>query len=72
MLNAIFCNITMQHMGNNMLKQVKDAPGNPLYWVCTSCNWAFPALQEANKHSCNGQPPPQPAFRSYTTQQSIS
>jgi len=55
-----------------MLKQVKDAPGNPPYWVCTSCNWAFLALQEANNHSCNGQPPPQPAFRSYTTQQSIS
>ena len=48
-----------------MLKQVKP-PSEPPYWVCTTCNRPFEALQEANRHACNGNPPPQPAFQSYT------
>jgi len=49
-----------------MLKQVKPASPEPPYYVCTNCNWAWQSLQQANNHSCNGQPLPQPAFRSYT------
>jgi hypothetical protein len=33
-----------------MIEQRKDNP-QP-YWICTKCNWAFAALQEANKHNC--------------------
>lgn len=36
-----------------MIEQKKDAPGNPPYWVCTNCKWAFPSLQDANQHSRN-------------------
>ena len=49
-----------------MLKQVKDAPGNPPYWVCLECNKPFEALHAANKHSCNGNPPAKPAFQSFS------
>lgn len=35
-----------------MIEQKKDSLGNPPYWVCLECNWAFQALQEANKHRC--------------------
>ena len=33
-----------------MIEQKKDAPGNPPFYVCTNCKWAFQALQEANEH----------------------
>jgi hypothetical protein len=56
----------MQHTGNNMLKQVNTCPSKKPYWVCTKCNWPFLALQEANKHFCGQDKPPEPAFRSYT------
>jgi len=48
-----------------MLEQKKDAPGNPPYWVCTNCKWAFPVLSEATRHQCGGQTPVS-AFTSYT------
>ena len=38
-------------MLKKVLKEIKDAPGNPHYWVCTKCNWPFMSLQEANRHS---------------------
>lgn len=51
-----------------MFKQVKDAPGNPLYWVCQTCNWPTKSLQDANKHSlsCGLEKPVEPAFQSFT------
>jgi hypothetical protein len=49
-----------------MLKQMKDAPGNPPYWYCTKCNTPFEALQAANRHACNGNPPAKPAFQSFS------
>ena len=49
-----------------MLEQKKDAPGNPPYWVCINCKWAFQALQEANAHKCIGQTDFRPSFKSYT------
>lgn len=49
-----------------MLKQMKDAPGNPPYYVCTNCNWAWQSLQAANRHACNGNPPAKPAFQSFS------
>lgn len=48
-----------------MLKQVKPL-SEPPYYVCTNCNWAWQSLREANYHACNGNPPPKPAFQSYT------
>ena len=48
-----------------MLKQVKPKD-EPPYYVCSKCNWAWQSLQEANRHACNGNPPAQPAFQSYT------
>jgi hypothetical protein len=48
-----------------MLKQVKDALGSPPYYVCTSCNWAWKSLHEANQHKCGNQLPFN-AFTSYS------
>ena len=49
-----------------MLEQKKDAPGNPPYWVCIKCNWAFPVLQEANRHQCGAENKATPAYVSYS------
>ena len=49
-----------------MIKQVRPS-SEPPYWVCVECNWAWQSLQEANRHSCNGNPPAEPAFRSVTS-----
>jgi hypothetical protein len=49
-----------------MIEQKKDAPGNPPYYVCTNCKWAFQALQEANEHGRRcGRKEPAPAYRHY-------
>jgi len=48
-----------------MIEQKKDAPGNPPYWVCTNCKWAFQALQEANKHSRRCEKKDGPTYRKY-------
>ena len=48
-----------------MLKQVRLASEAP-YYVCTTCNWAWQSLQEANKHPCGLNPLPVPAFQSYS------
>ena len=49
-----------------MLERRLDAPGNPPYYVCTICNWAWPKLHEANLHalSCGYKEPQQFAFQS--------
>ncbi len=49
-----------------MLEQKKDAPGNPPYWVCTKCNWAFIALQEANNHQCGPENKLNETYKSYS------
>jgi hypothetical protein len=49
-----------------MLEQRKDALGNPPYWVCTKCNWAFHILQEATKHQCGTEKKATPAYVSYS------
>ena len=49
-----------------MLEQKKDAPGNPSYWVCTKCNWAFIALQEANNHQCGPENKLNETYKSYS------
>jgi hypothetical protein len=49
-----------------MLEQRKDAPGNPPYWVCTKCNWAFHVLQEANRHQCGTKNKTTPVYVSYS------
>jgi len=49
-----------------MIEQRKDVPGNPPYWVCTKCNWAFPVLQEANRHQCGTTNKTTPAYVSYS------
>ena len=49
-----------------MIEQKKDAPGNPPYWVCTNCKWAFAALQEANKHQCGPEDSPKETYKSYS------
>jgi hypothetical protein len=54
-----------------MLEQKKDAPGNPPYWVCTKCNWAFPVLREANQHSC-GMADPVIGYCSYSRLNNIT
>ena len=49
-----------------MIEQKKDAPGNPPYWVCTNCKWAFPILQEANEHGRRcGRSELAPTYRHY-------
>jgi len=49
-----------------MIEQKKDAPGNPPYYVCTNCKWAFQALQEANEHSRRcGRNELAPTYRHY-------
>ena len=49
-----------------MIEQKKDAQGNPPYWVCTNCKWAFQALQEANEHGRRcGRDEPAPTYRHY-------
>jgi len=53
-----------------MIEQKKDAPGNPPYWVCTNCKWAFAALQEANRHQCGGHISVS-AFTSYTRKENV-
>jgi hypothetical protein len=51
-----------------MIKKKEDAPGNPPYWYCTNCNWAFASLQESMKHSltCGQTKEQKPAFQSFT------
>jgi len=49
-----------------MIEQKKDAPGNPPYYVCTNCKWAFQALQEANEHGRRcGRDEVAPTYRHY-------
>jgi hypothetical protein len=45
-----------------MIEQKKDAPGNPPYWICTNCKWAFPMLREATSHQCGTENKAIPAF----------
>ena len=51
-----------------MIERKLDSAGNPPYYVCTLCGWAYTGLHEANKHgsSCGYKEPQQPAFRSVT------
>jgi hypothetical protein len=49
-----------------MIEQKKDAPGNPPYWVCTKCKWAFPVLREATSHQCGTKNKATPAYVSYS------
>ena len=49
-----------------MIEQKKDAPGNPPYYVCTNCKWAFQVLQEANEHGRRcGRDEVAPIYRHY-------
>jgi len=49
-----------------MIELKQNENPNKAYWYCTKCNLAFFSLQEANKHFCGQDKPPEPAFRSYT------
>ena len=49
-----------------MLEQKKDAPGNPPYWVCTNCKWAFPVLREATSHQCGTENKAMPTYVSFS------
>lgn len=49
-----------------MIEQKKDAPGNPPYWVCTNCKWAFPVLRDATSHQCGTENKPTSAYVSYS------
>jgi hypothetical protein len=48
-----------------MIEQKKDAPGNPPYWVCANCKWAFPVLREATSHQCGTENKATPTYVSF-------